>query len=1038
MTDFAKMRWFQVFLVSVCLAAVCLFDARISGAGQGSAAAGSAQRILDASEVTGGVIVHLGCGDGQLTTALYTNDHYVVQGLDANPQSVQTARQRVKTMGIYGPVSIELLTGDLLPYSDGLVNLLVVEDSSNISKTEMMRVLAPGGVLCTKQASSWKTQVKPRPTNTDEWTHYMHDSSGNPVAHDEVVAPPRAVQWVAGPRFARSHEHLPSIEAVVSSNGRIFYIADEGSTAEIIDAPRWNLVARDAYNGVLLWQRPIASWFPVIINWGATPRQLQRKLVAVGDHVYVTLGLYAPLSLVDAVTGQTLKTYAGTDGAEEIVLHQGVLLLAVRSVTKQRVEELAKWAKLAKETNSPLFKRDSAEPLVGRLKTIENRAKKSIMAVDASTGKLLWKKTGDEANGLRPLSLCAGGQRVFYQNRGTTVCVDLKTGKPVWKTNSSPLRLVNDDIVVCADGKTVTVRSAATGEAEWSQPTTLVDVRDAFVVNDSVWVGGFRPCPGKRSPVWGPYFAIQRDRKTGKLLKQVEPENPSHHHRCYLNKATDRYILGGRRGIEFIDVKSGDYRWNSWVRGVCKYGVMPSNGLVYSPPNECGCYIATKLAGFYALSGRDTSQLVDVADKSRFVKGPAYKDAAARPSHARSTGDDWPTYRHDAERSGRSATAVATNLAVKWTAEIGGKLSPLTIADGRVYVANVDHHAVSAIDARSGKTEWQFTAGARVDSPPTIVGQHALFGSRDGCLYSVRTSDGLLAWRRCLGRNPRQVVAQGQLEAASPVPGSVLVQDGIAYVPAGRSSYLDGGIDLYRIDPGTGGIESRNRIYSPDPKTGKQPAQFGPAAMPGERWDILSGDNDHVYLRDMVFDLHGQHQETGAPHLLTLTGFLDDAWVHRSYWIFGTKCSLSGGCSGRARNLIYGRLLVFDDATIYGYGRKTVHWSNAVEDGPYRMFAVAPDGKTFRWQKSVPIQVHALVMAGDTLFVAGPRVSAQPVAGHVEPDAETLLLAISAKDGKLLMQRSLGSRPVFDGLAAANRQLYIALKNGQIVCLGTP
>ena len=82
--------------------------------------------------------------------------------------------------------------------------------------------------------------------------------------------------------------------------------------------------------------------------------------------------------------------------------------------------------------------------------------------------------------------------------------------------------------------------------------------------------------------------------------------------------------------------------------------------------------------------------------------------------------------------------------------------------------------------------------------------------------------------------------------------------------------------------------------------------------MPGERWDVLSSDKEHVYLRDMVFDLNGRRADKGVPHLLALTGFLDDSWVHRSYWIYGTECSLATGCSGRARNLIYGRLLTFE------------------------------------------------------------------------------------------------------------------------------
>ena len=78
----------------------------------------------------------------------------------------------------------------------------------------------------------------------------------------------------------------------------------------------------------------------------------------------------------------------------------------------------------------------------------------------------------------------------------------------------------------------------------------------------------------------------------------------------------------------------------------------------------------------------------------------------------------------------------------------------------------------------------------------------------------------------------------------------------------------------------------------------------------------------------------------GKAHLFTLTDFLDDSWPHRSYWIFGTQCSAPTRCSSRDKKLIFGRLLVFDESDIYGYGRAQIHWSNQLQDGAYRLFAV--------------------------------------------------------------------------------------------------
>ncbi|MFH1923152.1 MAG: PQQ-binding-like beta-propeller repeat protein, partial [Planctomycetota bacterium] len=591
-----------------------------------------AREILDATGVTGGLIVHVGSGDGRLTAALGPNETAIVHGLDADAENVAQARSHVRSLGLYGRVSVEQWAGSRLPYADNLVNLLVSADLGAIPREEVMRVLAPQGVAYLKSGDTWTNSVKPRPDDIDEWTHYLHDASNNAVAHDDVVGPPGRLQWNAEPRHTRSHEHIPGIYALVSTGGRIFYIADEGPIASIRGPARWHLVARDAFNGVLLWKKPVASWFPHIVNWGQTPRQLQRKLVAVGDRVYVTLGLHAPLSAVDAASGETLKVYEETEGAEEVVWHEGTLLVAVRSVTEARTAELAKWAELLERKGSPLYQRESAEPLVKRLRATESKAGIAILALDADTGRVEWKKTGADAAGLRTYSLCAEGNRVFYQKGQEIVCLDIESGQRLWSAASAPLRLVSEESVFSAGGKTVTALSAETGQTQWTQDCSVTDVRDVFLAGGSLWIGGFKPFPKKRGPAWGPYFATERDPATGEMLRHVEPENPGHHHRCYDNKATDRYILGGRRGTEFIDLATGEVFWHSWARGVCRYGVMPANGLLYAPPHACGCYVTAKLTGFNALAARRDESRESRVESPRIERGPAYDRSSIHPS----------------------------------------------------------------------------------------------------------------------------------------------------------------------------------------------------------------------------------------------------------------------------------------------------------------------------------------------------------------------------------------------------------------------
>ena len=58
-----------------------------------------ANRILEASGVEGGLVVHLGCGDGRLTAALRADARYTVHGLDADASNVEAARQHISDKG---------------------------------------------------------------------------------------------------------------------------------------------------------------------------------------------------------------------------------------------------------------------------------------------------------------------------------------------------------------------------------------------------------------------------------------------------------------------------------------------------------------------------------------------------------------------------------------------------------------------------------------------------------------------------------------------------------------------------------------------------------------------------------------------------------------------------------------------------------------------------------------------------------------------------------------------------------------------------
>ena len=67
----------------------------------------TAEDILGASRVQGGLAVHVGCGDGSLTANLHVGDRYLIHGLDTNPENVAKARRHIASRGLQGRVGAD-------------------------------------------------------------------------------------------------------------------------------------------------------------------------------------------------------------------------------------------------------------------------------------------------------------------------------------------------------------------------------------------------------------------------------------------------------------------------------------------------------------------------------------------------------------------------------------------------------------------------------------------------------------------------------------------------------------------------------------------------------------------------------------------------------------------------------------------------------------------------------------------------------------------------------------------------------------------
>jgi len=302
--------------------------------------------------------------------------------------------------------------------------------------------------------------------------------------------------------------------------------------------------------------------------------------------------------------------------------------------------------------------------------------------------------------------------------------------------------------------------------------------------------------------------------------------------------------------------------------------------------------------------------------------------------------------------------------------------------------------------------------------------------------------------------------------------------------------FLDGGLRLLRLEPRSGRLLSETILDDKIAGSEKDLQSYVswlnmPVALP----DILSSDGRQVYMRSQPFGLDGRRRKlepipsrqdanAGTPppvhhpenaHLFSPTGFLDDTWWHRTYWLHGSNF-YSGWCGyyTAGKTAPAGRILTFDESTVYGFGRKPQYyrWTTPIE---HHLFAAVklseksnqpadntkrPKGYkvNHRWTRELPLMVRAMVLAGKTLFVAGPadlvdeerafqqigdpkarqEVAEQAVA--MAGKRGGLLWAVSTAGGEKLAEHPLDTLPVFDGMAAADGRLYVSAVDGMVLC----
>ncbi len=263
-----------------------------------------------------------------------------------------------------------------------------------------------------------------------------------------------------------------------------------------------------------------------------------------------------------------------------------------------------------------------------------------------------------------PTTLAVAAGRLFFQNTRHVIALEASSGEPLWRADrpvhttrlswSAPTLVAGGEVVLSADGSTGGVPtdarrgadavewimsdtdirrhpmgdliafSAKAGERLWTGESLqgFCSPGDVFVIDRLVWAGA-NVAPGQST------LNVGLDLEMGEVKRRRTADGPpvGGHARCYRNKATERHLVLGGRGVEFVDLADSSWTDDPWVRGTCQYGVMPANGLLYVPPDSCACLPNARLHGFTAMAPAqdpDASGGENDEPAERLQRGPAY------------------------------------------------------------------------------------------------------------------------------------------------------------------------------------------------------------------------------------------------------------------------------------------------------------------------------------------------------------------------------------------------------------------------------
>ncbi len=527
----------------------------------------SAKDILSRSGISAGYALIIGSDEGQLAMELARHSDLFIYGIEPDVDKVFQARARLEAAGLYGS-RVMILRGD--PTDTKLpiyfANLIVISDAAH--KEEAHRLLRPyGGVLIHGN----KVYKRGKLEGAGQWSHQYANPANTVNSADERVKGPLGMLWFRDLQQNMTQRHGRG-PAPLFRNGVLF--------SEGLDG----IIAVDAYNGRKLWEYRIPG---ILKSFD-------------GDHLMGTSGTGSNYCVSDDSVYVRLK-----DECLRIDAQTGKLVARFKAPTAKggktvwghlAYENGILFGSLSNPEHVVTYRYRPGGDMNDQL-----TESKTLFALDAKSGELKWRY--DAKHSLRHNGISIGDGWVILIDRalagfdvrkdgkasekehptGELVALDAESGKEVWRKKEdifgtlSAISVDHGAVMMSYQptrfrlaseiGGRIAVFNLSDGGLLW-QTTARYDSRP--VINDrTIYAQG---------GAW--------DLLTGK----TRPFNFKRSYGCGVLAGSKNMFVFRSATLGYFDLEKNEKTEDfGGIRPGCWINVIPAGGLVFSPDASAGC-----------------------------------------------------------------------------------------------------------------------------------------------------------------------------------------------------------------------------------------------------------------------------------------------------------------------------------------------------------------------------------------------------------------------------------------------------------------